>query len=84
MEKRHLYKKYPSKIIEIDRDIYTEITIIWKTDELKRSKPSPLDEARWGLAIIEDSLWDTIPRVYKRFYHGIGRYCFPRLCNSES
>ena len=66
MEKRHLYKKYPSKIIEIDRDIYTEITIIWKTDELKRSKPSPLDEARWGLAIIEDSLWDTIPKVYKR------------------
>ena len=66
MEQRHLYKKYPSKIIEIDRKLYTEITIIWKTDELKRSKPSPLDEARWGLAIIEDSLWDTIPKVYKR------------------
>ena len=66
MEQRHLYKKYPSKIIEIDRKIYTEITIIWKTDELKRSKPSPLDEAKWGLAVIEDSLWDTIPKVYKR------------------
>ena len=25
-----------------------------------------MDEARWGLAIIEDSLWDTIPKVYKR------------------
>jgi phosphoenolpyruvate carboxylase len=66
MEQRHLYRKYPSKIIEIDRKLYTEITIIWKTDELKRTKPSPLDEARWGLAIIEDSLWDTIPKVYKR------------------
>ena len=66
MEQRHLYKKYPSKVVEIDRKLYTEITIIWKTDELKRTKPSPLDEARWGLAIIEDSLWDTIPRVYKR------------------
>ncbi|MDC0364978.1 phosphoenolpyruvate carboxylase, partial [Candidatus Pelagibacter sp.] len=66
MEERHLYKKYPSKIIEIDRKIFTEITIIWKTDELKRSKPSPLDEAKWGLAVIEDSLWDTIPKVYKR------------------
>ncbi|MDA8926894.1 phosphoenolpyruvate carboxylase [Candidatus Pelagibacter sp.] len=66
MEQRHLYKKYPSKVVEIDRKLYTEITIIWKTDELKRSKPSPLDEARWGLAIIEDSLWDTIPKVYKR------------------
>ena len=66
LEQRHLYKKYPSKILEIDRKIYTEITVIWKTDELKRSKPSPLDEAKWGLAVIEDSLWDTIPKVYKR------------------
>ena len=66
MEQRHLYKKYPTKIIEIDRKLYSEIAIIWKTDELKRTKPSPLDEARWGLAVIEDSLWDTIPRVYKR------------------
>ena len=63
---RHLYKKYPSKITEIDRKLYSEIAIIWKTDELKRSKPSPLDEAKWGLAVIEDSLWDTVPRVYKR------------------
>lgn len=66
MEQRHLYKKYPAKVVEIDRKIYTEITIIWKTDDLKRSKPSPLDEAKWGLAVIEDSLWDTIPKVYKR------------------
>ena len=66
MEQRHLYKKYPSKIIELDRQLYSEIAIIWKTDELKRTKPSPLDEAKWGLAVIEDSLWDTIPKVYKR------------------
>ena len=66
MEQRHLYKKYPSKVVEIDRKLYTEIIIIWKTDELKRLKPSPLDEAKWGLAVIEDSLWDTIPKVYKR------------------
>ncbi|WP_440919457.1 phosphoenolpyruvate carboxylase [Candidatus Pelagibacter sp.] len=66
MEQRHLYKKYPAKITEIDRKLYSEIAIIWKTDELKRTKPTPLDEARWGLAVIEDSLWDTIPRVYKR------------------
>ena len=66
MEQRHLYKKYPSKITELDRKLYSEISIIWKTDEIKRTKPSPLDEARWGLAVIEDSLWDTIPKVYTR------------------
>ena len=63
---KDLYKKYPSKITEINRKLYSEIAIIWKTDELKRTKPSPLDEAKWGLAVIEDSLWDTIPKVYKR------------------
>ena len=66
LEQRYLYKNFQKKINEIDKALYSEITIIWKTDDIKRSKPSPLDEARWGLAIIEDSLWDTIPKVYKR------------------
>ena len=35
-------------------------------DDLKRFKPTPSEEARWGLAVIEDSLWDTIPKVYRR------------------
>lgn len=50
----------------MDEKLYNEISIIWKTDEIKRVKPSPLDEAKWGLAVIEDSLWDTIPKVHKR------------------
>jgi phosphoenolpyruvate carboxylase len=66
LEQRQLLKKYPSKIKEMDEKLYNEISIIWKTDEIKRVKPSPLDEAKWGLAVIEDSLWDTIPKVHKR------------------
>ena len=41
--------------VEAVEKMFDEITIIWNTDELKRYKPSPFDEARWGLAIIEDS-----------------------------
>ena len=66
LEQRQLFHDYPSRIREIDIKLYSEITIIWKTDDLKRIKPKPTDEARWGLAVIEDSLWDTIPKVYKR------------------
>jgi len=66
LEQRQLFHGYPSRIRAIDKKLYSEITIIWKTDDLKRSKPKPTDEARWGLAVIEDSLWDTIPKVYKR------------------
>ena len=66
LEQRQLFKKYPTKIQEIEEKLYNEISIIWKTDDIKRVKPSPLDEAKWGLAVIEDSLWDTIPKVHKR------------------
>ena len=66
LEQRDLYKKNSSKLKTLDKDLYYEITIIWNTDELKRSKPTPSEEARWGLAVIEDSLWDSIPKVYRR------------------
>ena len=66
LEQRDLYKSNSSKLIQLNKQLYDEFTIIWNTDDLKRSKPSPFDEARWGLAIIEDSLWDTVPKVYRR------------------
>ena len=77
LEQRDLLKKYPSKIKILDKKLYDELSIIWNTDELKRSRPTPSDEARWGLAIIEDSLWETIPKVYRRlndiFVKNIGK-----------
>ena len=66
LEQRDLLKNYPSKLKILDKKLYDEITIIWNTDDLKRFKPTPTEEARWGLAIIEDSLWETIPKVYRR------------------
>ena len=66
LEERNLLKNFPSKLKILDKKLFDELTIIWNTDDLKRFKPSPFDEARWGLAIIEDSLWDTIPKVYRR------------------
>ncbi len=66
LEQRDLLKNFPTKLNLLDKKLYDEFTIIWNTDDLKRARPTPFDEARWGLAIIEDSLWDTIPKVYRR------------------
>ncbi len=66
LEQRELFKSFPSKLKVLDRKLFDELTIIWNTDDLKRKKPSPFDEARWGLAVIEDSLWDTVPKVYRK------------------
>ena len=66
LEQRDILKNFPTKLNLLDKKLYDEFTIIWNTDDLKRVRPTPFDEARWGLAIIEDSLWDTIPKVYRR------------------
>ena len=66
LEQRNLFKNFPAKLKILNKRLFDELTIIWNTDDLKRVKPSPYDEARWGLAIIEDSLWDTVPKVYRR------------------
>lgn len=33
----------------------------WHTDNLRSAKPSPIDEAKGGLAVVENSLWDAVP-----------------------
>ncbi len=35
---------------------------IWLTDEVHRRKPSPVEEARGGLMVFEQCLWDAVPR----------------------
>ncbi len=37
----------------------------WHTDEIRGSRPSPVDEARWGFAVIENSLWQAVPDVLR-------------------
>jgi len=33
----------------------------WHSDEIRHDRPSPQDEARWGFAVIEHSLWHALP-----------------------
>ena len=37
------------------------IAQIWHTEEFLEQRPTPLDEARWSFAVIENSLWDAVP-----------------------
>lgn len=46
---------------DIEHDLRREIASMWETDELRRSKPTPLEEARAGLVVFEQSLWDAVP-----------------------
>jgi phosphoenolpyruvate carboxylase len=41
------------------------IAQIWHTEEFLEQRPTPLDEARWSFAVIENSLWDAAPRFLR-------------------
>ncbi len=38
----------------------------WYSDELREEQPTPADEAKWGFAVVENSLWQALPRFMRR------------------
>nr|XP_023894770.1 phosphoenolpyruvate carboxylase 4 [Quercus suber]POE58115.1 phosphoenolpyruvate carboxylase 4 [Quercus suber] len=55
-------------------DLMREITSIWQTDELRRHKPTPVDEARAGLNIVEQSLWKAVPHYLRRVSNALKKH----------
>lgn len=37
----------------------------WHTDEIRKLRPSPVDEAKWGFAVVENSLWEGVPNYLR-------------------
>jgi len=72
-------KNIKTETLAMERNLHEEITSIWKTDELKRSKPKPTEEAQWGLAVIEDSLWNAVPKICSRFNESVENYTGKKL-----
>lgn len=52
----------PRERARILESLEREITVIWDSDEINRTRPTPLQEANAGLLIFEQSLWDAVPR----------------------
>lgn len=64
------------KLVESDRRrIITELTQLiaqwWHTDEIRTEKPTPVDEAVWGFAVIESSLWQAVPRFVNQLVNTV-------------
>ena len=52
-------------------EIVRQIEGIWWTDEIRRTKPTPIVEARQGIKIIESSLWDRLVSGWLRVGFGL-------------
>ncbi|AWL12233.1 Phosphoenolpyruvate carboxylase [Saliniradius amylolyticus] len=47
--------------LKLSTRIAALITQAWHTEEIRSERPTPVDEAKWGFSVIENSLWDAVP-----------------------
>jgi phosphoenolpyruvate carboxylase len=56
---------------EIRRRLREEITILWRTAELRSVAPAPLDEVRTAMVVFDEVLFTTIPRLYRALHDAL-------------
>jgi phosphoenolpyruvate carboxylase len=59
----------------LESDLQREIVAIWESDEIRRERPTPLDEARSGLVVLEQSVWTVVPRVLRELDQTLTENC---------
>lgn len=60
----HKYHEIAEQLDAPDKSIQRIEELIeqaWFTNEIRHERPTPLDESRWGLEAIADSLWHAVP-----------------------
>ncbi|NDL64879.1 phosphoenolpyruvate carboxylase [Acerihabitans arboris] len=50
---------------QIMRRLRQLVAQYWHTDEIRKNRPSPVDEAKWGFANVENSLWEGVPQYLR-------------------
>jgi phosphoenolpyruvate carboxylase len=50
---------------DLRRRLREEITLLWRTADLRTVAPTPLDEVRTALAFFDETLFGVVPRLYR-------------------
>ncbi|MCU1719638.1 phosphoenolpyruvate carboxylase [Pseudomonas sp. 5P_3.1_Bac2] len=56
----------PSERDKIAQRLQRLIAEAWHTDEIRKQRPTPVDEAKWGFAVLEHSLWQALPNTLRQ------------------
>ncbi|WP_441257157.1 phosphoenolpyruvate carboxylase [Vibrio sp. Vf1514] len=46
----------------------------WHSDVIRKQRPTPLDEAKWGFAVVENSLWQAVPEFLRELNESVKGY----------
>ncbi|KNC74221.1 phosphoenolpyruvate carboxylase [Sphaeroforma arctica JP610] len=70
LELSHEPRLTPAQTEDVNERLLMNLEALWRTDEVRRGKPKPEDEARNITQVIEDTVWDAAPAYVK----SINRY----------
>ncbi len=59
-----LHEQHPQRL-EREQHLARLVEEIWHTNEIRKTRPTAVDEARWGFAVIENSLWQAVPQMMR-------------------
>ncbi|MCY0965929.1 phosphoenolpyruvate carboxylase [Parathalassolituus penaei] len=59
-----LHESHPQRP-QIEQQLSGLIEEIWHTNEIRKTRPTAVDEARWGFAVVENSLWQAVPNLLR-------------------
>ena len=83
--RRTLVLKYDAIAAELKRPRPSErrlerlIAEAWHTDDIRNERTSPQDEAKWGFAVVENSLWEALPACLRDIDEALARRDLPPL-----
>jgi len=69
----------PLELEEIKREIRGSLVAMWHTDEVRRTKPTPEDEARNTLQVLEETVWDAVPHYIRAMDTSLAKIGMPRM-----
>ncbi len=50
-----------------------EITAAWESEDVRRERPTPIEEVRSALTVIEETLWDAVPEYLRTLDRTLAR-----------
>ncbi|MGL5660342.1 MAG: phosphoenolpyruvate carboxylase [Aeromonas sp.] len=79
LEALELSDLLPRERNKIQSRIEQLINQAWHTNEIREQRPTPIDEAKWGFAVVENSLWPAIPEFMRNLDERLQRHLGVRL-----
>jgi phosphoenolpyruvate carboxylase len=69
----------PTEETQFEQRIFAEIEALWQTEEIRRRRVSPIDEAENGLFYLDQVLFDRVPRTLEKLERELNQFYGRRI-----